>query len=388
MGMFKPLAKHNFFVEVLNSLAHDIDYRAHVPMSASSIDIVIASGLGPIFYHVLARSGAAIQIDRQMKLKAADITARVMSAEQFQNVERTIGVLHQNDVNIIVLKGVSFALRFYPEPHMRVMGDVDLLLPPQKIPTAEQILLADGFRKLQPRPGLNYDQHIHSAPLFHPSMKLWIELHRELMPSSFPSSQESPLNLDSIGRNIQRARVGPHTVHRFRLEFELLYLANSWCRDLTDRFDAGTRRCLVDCVLLLKAIERRDFDWDVVMRWSQGTHSGACLLVLLSYLIRSGAYIDNGNICESLMRNQKFVNRFTLRLMHNRIEKHLVLFEDFGPVLSEHVTPIVFEALLRKRPGWANVLAIPGSVLFPNRESRRFELAYQLGRIRSLFGSK
>lgn len=366
---------------------NDTDFSVDVPMSAQDIDAVIRSGLGPVFYHLLARSGVASEIDKQMKLKAADITARVLTAEQFRNITRTINTLRYDDIDIVILKGTSFALNYYPEPHLRTMGDVDFLLPPEKISASEQALVSDGFQKTQPQPGFDYDKHIHSAPLFHPERKIWIELHRSLLPTHFPSSQESPLNLDTIEINTQQAYLGPHVVHRFRPEFELLYLANGWCFDLTHGISPGLRRGLVDCTLLLKCAEQH-MDWDTVLRWSKDTLAGACLSVLLSYLVRCGVYVDDRRICDSLHQHQDYVNSRTLGIMHRRIEKHLVFFEAFGPVFTSRVTASLFDALIRKNAAWKNLLAIPGSILFPRREPRRYQLRYQLSRLRNALKRK
>lgn len=368
---------------------NDSDFSDEIPMSAQNIDSVINSGLGPFFNYLLTRSGIASGIDRQLKLKASDITARILTTEQFQNITAVLDSLRCNDVevDIVILKGVSFALNYYPEPHLRTMADVDLLLLPEKIDACEQALINTGFQKQQPRPGFDYDKHIHSAPLFHPERKVWIELHRRLLPGHFSSSQESPLNLDAIERNTQEFQLGPHLVHRFRPEFELLYLANGWCFDLTRAIRPGLRRGLVDCTMLLRRAES-DMDWDTVLHWSKDTLAGACLYVLLSYLVRSGVYIDNKKICDSLNRQQRYVDSNTLRIMHGRIEKHLVLFQDFGPVLTSRVTASLFDALLRKNAAWKNILSIPGSILFPRREPRRFEIRYQLDRVRNVLKRK
>ena len=70
-------------------------------------------------------------------------------------------------------------------------------------------------------------------------------------------------------------------------------------------------------------------------------------------------------------------------LMHKRIEKHLVNLCAFGPMASPTTTSSLFDALIRKEAAWKNLLAVPGNILFPRREERRFELSYQISRIRS-----
>lgn len=363
------------------------DLSADVPISAQEINSLIDTGLGPIFYHLLARSGAASEIDKQMKLKSSDMTARVLTAEQFEGVNRVIDTLLTRDIDVVILKGTSFALNYYPEPHMRTMGDIDILLSPEKISAAEQALVDEGFQKTQGQPGFDYDKHIHSPPLFHPERKIWIELHRRLLPARFPSSQESPLNLHRAEKYIQETHVGPHVVHRFQLEFDLLYLANSWCFDLTGGLHPGLRRGLVDCTLLLKSVELH-FDWDTVLRWSKDTLAGACLYVLLSYLVRCDVYLDSDQICASLHRQQNYINSRSLDIIHHRIEKHLGTFDQSGSILTTNITTSVIDALIRKNAAWKNILAIPGSILFPRREPRRFRLGYQMGRLGSVMKLK
>jgi|GEM_PF-2352945 len=376
--------RDDFFKEALRSLIADSKFSSNVSISELHIDAVVRSGLGPIFFHLLAGSGNLSEIDKQMKLKASDITARILTAEQFQNVARVIELLLSRDVDIIVLKGTSFALKYYPEPHLRTMGDIDLLLSPDKISSAEEALVNDGFEKSRTLAGVNYDEHIHSAPLFHPDRKIWIELHRRILPAHFPASQENPLNLKQLEKHLEDAQVGPQVVRRFRPEFELFYLASSWCFDLTNGVNPGLRRGLVDCALLLKSAAKR-FDWDSILRWSKNTLAGASLYILLSYLVRCSVYNDGEKICNALRCQQNFVNSKSLELIHRRLEKHLVGFEEFGPLFTSNVTTSLMDALIRKNAAWKNLLAIPGSIMFPRREPRRFQLRYQLGRLGTAF---
>lgn len=372
--------RDGFFKEALRSLMSDIKLPSNVSVSEPHIDAVVRSGLGPIFFHLLARSGNLSEIDKQMKLKASDITARILTAEQFRNVGRVLELLSERNVGVVVLKGASFALKYYPEPHLRTMGDIDLLLSPDEISLAEQALADEGFRKVHDRASVNYDEHIHSAPLFHPNRKIWIELHRRLLPAGFPASQEDPLNLKQVEIYLEDAQVGAHVVRRFRPEFELFYLASSWCFDLTNGVNPGLRRGLVDSTLLLKSAGK-NINWENIIRWSKDTLAGASLYVLLSYLVRCNVYDDSEEVCKSLRRQQNYVNSRSLDLIHRRLEKHLVGFEEFGPLFTANITTSVMDALIRKDTAWKNLLAIPGSILFPRREPRRFQLRYQLDRL-------
>ena len=57
-----------------------------------------------------------------------------------------VGLLEENELRVVVLKGVSTA-KYYPVPELRKSGDVDLLLlDTDKIGLVKQILLTNGFK--------------------------------------------------------------------------------------------------------------------------------------------------------------------------------------------------------------------------------------------------
>ncbi len=78
---------------------------------------------------------------------------------------------------------------------------------------------------------------------------------------------------------------------------------------------------------------------------------------------------------------QSFVSTISLRIMHNRIEKHLARLEPHGTILTPSVTASIFDTLLCKRTAWKNIVAIPAAILFPPKEPRRFKPGFQLQRI-------
>lgn len=378
----------HFFAEALGSLMTGADFGAEILVSARNIDQIIQAGLGPVFYRLMQKSDIAQKIDPEQKLRASDITSRFLTAEMLENIESIIGQLQDHDIDPVILKGVSFATRYYEEPHLRVMADIDLLLPRRQIRAAEQLLLQDGYVTESPAPDIDYSEHIHSAPLFHPDRKLWFELHRSLINSQFASSREAPLDLSDPEPQIERFQLGAISVRRFRPEFELLYLATGWCFDLTGSFGRpGLQRGLVDGTLILKTCGDK-LDWDLLLRWSAGTFSGACLYVLLSFLKQVGAFPDRENVCQALAESQHFVNATNLNIMHGFVERHLVRFENYGRYLTRPTIGNLFAALLQKEPAWKNLLAVPGNILFPRHETRRYNPQYHFGRIRSVLKRK
>jgi hypothetical protein len=56
------------------------------------------------------------------------------------------GLLEQNGIPYRILKGAASA-RYYPKPSLRVMGDVDFLVPPEYVARATAVLERNGIRK-------------------------------------------------------------------------------------------------------------------------------------------------------------------------------------------------------------------------------------------------
>ena len=84
-----------------------------------------------------------------------------------------VSILKQNDISVIVLKGVATG-SLYPVPEMRKSGDVDLLVP-NNIPEAviRKVMLAAGFR-------LSEAQHANHHIAFVTEEGIHVEIHTML----------------------------------------------------------------------------------------------------------------------------------------------------------------------------------------------------------------
>ncbi|MDQ3586751.1 MAG: nucleotidyltransferase family protein [Actinomycetota bacterium] len=87
-----------------------------------------------------------------------------------------IGALSRRGVEAIALKGASFAVWLYRDGAVRSYGDCDVLVAPDQVAAAQQVLRDLGFRD-------------YSAPLAHPRLEShawrrdpdWVDLHETLI---------------------------------------------------------------------------------------------------------------------------------------------------------------------------------------------------------------
>ncbi len=78
----------------------------------------------------------------------------------------------------ILLKGIaSIASALYPDPAMRILSDIDLLVPESEAENASRLLAALGFRQAFANELIDYGEHHHRVPQRHPDTGVVIELH-------------------------------------------------------------------------------------------------------------------------------------------------------------------------------------------------------------------
>jgi hypothetical protein len=91
--------------------------------------------------------------------------------------------LAAHDIPVLLLKGAAtFTDDLYADDGARLMSDLDLLIPEDRVHQAQNLLIAEGFVE-NPEDRRKYDtfplmaRHSHLAPLHHPAQKAVIELH-------------------------------------------------------------------------------------------------------------------------------------------------------------------------------------------------------------------
>ncbi len=138
---------------------------------------------------LVARTVRAASLDEQSPLfrPFANEIAPTASAHavgalgQGQAAARTLAILAEHSLHPIALKGLSLAFRDYPDPALRPIRDIDLLLEPEGTLAAERILLDHPDYKQRfgvAKYGLDYS---HQLPeIEHKPSGLVIELHHRI----------------------------------------------------------------------------------------------------------------------------------------------------------------------------------------------------------------
>jgi hypothetical protein len=148
-------------------------------------------GLAPLVYHHLTQAQIEIPLSTRRELMGLALRHRSASQVRLAAVAEVLKAFHQKGIEPMLLKGAALAALVYPEPGLRPMRDVDLLVKPAEIDGARQCLEALGYQVSPVQEQLLPAHHHHLPAYTREKDGFWIsvELHRRLFPATrhYPS---------------------------------------------------------------------------------------------------------------------------------------------------------------------------------------------------------
>lgn len=110
------------------------------------------------------------------------------NALMLSGLERTAAVLNTSGIEPVLLKGAAMlAEDLYPDPSLRILGDLDVLIPAGRSADAVAALHAAGFAT-KSSDVLPPPQHHHLPMLHDPETGAGVELHTDVVPQSADST--------------------------------------------------------------------------------------------------------------------------------------------------------------------------------------------------------
>ncbi len=152
--------------------------------SSRLITLLHQQRLAPWVAYQLERAGLLHQLPEGLGrvLARATAQARQRTARQRLALLHIVRCLAAQGIPSVALKGAHLAWQHYPQPWLRPMRDLDLLLPEEQIGPAFALLENEGFRvrgEAVRRPDDPLLWRVNDFKLFHPSGEA-IELHRTI----------------------------------------------------------------------------------------------------------------------------------------------------------------------------------------------------------------
>jgi hypothetical protein len=327
---------------------------------AEQVRWAVTAGLGPWLRRCTVQDPSTSNSPLWPLVQGADLTARIIAAEIVDAMEEIIDVAERHLPPLTLLKGISLCEQYYPEPHLRTMGDIDILVDDDALSALRARLIELGYRPQSHYPPEFYETHHHATPLFHPRRRVWVEVHRGLFPPSSCVGSDEVFGRERVRAELQPSLFRGRSVNRLGDELQLVYLASHWA------FGFTRERAMVGLLDVIRLLDQASLRWERILPWLEGSFASTYVYLLLTYLARRGLADLDPSILEGLRRRQRSFGRANLAALHAVIDRHVVEGRPFDRVVSERTFGILWQTLLSPGRSSRNMLRL-GWRLLPSR---------------------
>lgn len=350
----------------------------------STIELALDAGLGPIFYSALHNPQESQAVSPYLgELHGAELTARILTAELLDATEKILQSSTELARHLTLLKGIAICEEFYPEPHLRTMGDIDLLVTRDQQSLLESVLISLGYRQQSENPIEFYKTHHHSMPFFHSEKRIWVEVHTSLFPSSVAVARDRVFSDSHVKSQISPMVFRGIRTNRLSLELQIPYICAHMGEHLTFSRESFA---FFDLVYLLRNKAGEKCNWNLLLSSLVGSTAAGHVYVILGYLVRQKIVTLSPDIFSRLFRIQRNVNVISMHVLQSIVEKYLLNGRPTGRFATPWNTKIIWETLLGPRHAYQNIVLVIWNLIFPPREKRRFGMILLGERILAAIG--
>ena len=201
-------------------------------------------------------------------LRAAYLAEEIRNKTYWSVFRDVLSRLAQHNLPTIVLRGAALAQTVYPDPAMRHCHDVDLLLRPQDLSQAQNLLLSAGFVKSRGDP-----LHGHQHLVFRHRSHLPLELHSR--PFLLPHYS---IGTSEVWERVREQNIAGASTLILCPTDQLLHIAvHAFCCQ-----SRSSLRWVCDAWFLLQG--RPHFDWTEVLDRACSHSVALPVLTMLDYL--------------------------------------------------------------------------------------------------------
>jgi len=204
-----------------------------------------------------------------LRLKGLARVRRFKLAQLERRLIDTVGALSRAGIDCLLLKGAALAPTVYGSFLARPMRDIDILVRPERVSDALQVLLSTGWASTMAAPGDGSLDHTHHLPMLVDSrgLEVSLELHRNLLTAGHPFA----LDLDEMWARSSALPREPVGARVFAPEDLLLHTCVHFA--YMHMFRQGAWRTFRD---LERIVAHCQFSWPDFVHRALGTRAGTC----------------------------------------------------------------------------------------------------------------
>ena len=216
-------------------------------------------------------------------------------------------------VTPVLLKGISTANEFYTPSHLRLMGDVDILIQHSEIDRTMTVVADLGY-EIADEEWLKYygEGHHHLPEARNPMSGVSVEVHTGLFEPGDPFAEELVFQTDNVEAHIVDFDYNEIPARRFTPEFQLVYTIAHWA---VDGKWAVNLSGINDVIHMLRR-DDPELDWSILSAWLKANPwLYASTATLVSYLQQADVVAVSPQMDEALARSGQALEPGVLKLL-------------------------------------------------------------------------
>jgi putative nucleotidyltransferase-like protein len=287
-------------------------------------------------------------------VEGSDLAARVESADQLEAALEIVDASQAVLPPLGLLKGLSLCAQEYPEPHLRPMRDLDLLVDHAGVAALEGVLERLGYGR--EATAQSYAGHHHTTPFVHPRTKVWVEVHHGLFPPASALGSDPLFAPERVREQLHDSTLHGRPVRRLGVEMQVVYLCAHWASSSKLLGGRGGLLPLLDLVYLLRSHAVR---WPVLLAWLVGSAAAPGVYALLAYGARRGVLSLPPEVLEGVRQRQRAFDAVTLALAFALVDRCMAEGRRRLPVVGRTGLGVLWKALFLPGPPLRNFSRVP-----------------------------
>jgi len=313
-------------------------------------------------------------------LNSIKLTSKFSTENISTALNQILDILADDFEQVVLLKGVGLYQNYYPEPFIRIMGDIDILIyNANDIQNVVKKLAASGFYQMSHNPSSFYETHHHLKPFYSKELDVWFELHTRLLPDKSAFGKLHAIQPDFLKTQLIAKSFAGKNVYILQPEINLLYIIIHWVSEFRI---SGNLIQFVDCCLILDK-HAPEFDWPKFLSFIEQRNAATCVKLVLALITKNEICLLPKEHLRNLRKKKDsagFIGMLILNYIVNGIVNNkFIVTRLIGVSNCEHI----WQAYMRNNRPLVNLFLAAKFVLSP--PNSKTEKAGIIARVIRLF---
>jgi hypothetical protein len=144
-----------------------------------------AHGMAPLLYTHIKKAGVQLPLAVRRELQGLYLRHREINRVRTRVLREILTAYDAVGIPVLILKGAALSHMLYPEPGLRPMSDVDILVPKSLVWQAQSALAEVGFHVVLPSDSALHHRHLATVVLHTDGLSIKVETHYKLFSDYF-----------------------------------------------------------------------------------------------------------------------------------------------------------------------------------------------------------